>query len=61
MRSQVMDRTLDTPRVHRTELGAADQEDEAAAVAESLDHLANLTAMCPPVDAIYSPPENNQP
>ena len=56
-----MDRTIDTPRVHRTELGAADQEDEAAAVAESLDLLADLTAICPPVDAIYSPPESNEP
>ena len=59
-RSQVMDGTIDTPQAHHAELGAADQEDEAAAVAESLELLAALEATCPPIDAIHSPPEDNE-
>ena len=43
-RSQGMDRTIDTPRAHHAELGAAGQEDEAGAVAESLELLAGLEA-----------------
>ena len=59
-RSQVLDGTIDSPQAHQAELGAADQEDEGAAVAESLEPLAALEATCPSIDAIYSPPEDNE-